>query len=85
MKQNNPGIIPRNHRVEEALSAAVDRNDYSVMEALLNAITRPYAYLKEQEAYAHSLSPQSALSYFLRYIKLKNQIIIPKSGIFYLK
>ena len=59
MKQNNPGIIPRNHRVEEALSAAVDRNDYSVMEALLNAITRPYAYLKEQEAYATLPEPSN--------------------------
>src|SRR5215468_5286624 len=28
MRRANPGFIPRNHRVEEALSAAVERDDY---------------------------------------------------------
>src|SRR5699024_1200558 len=32
MKRNNPAIIPRNHLVEEALEAAVEKDDYSVLE-----------------------------------------------------
>lgn len=38
----NPSVIPRNHKVEEALAAAVDRKDYSVMEKLLAAVSRPF-------------------------------------------
>ena len=41
MKNNNPSIIPRNHRVEEALEAAVTSGDYSVMEKLLEALSNP--------------------------------------------
>ena len=42
MRVSNPAIIPRNHRVEEALDAAVDRSDYSVMQRLLDALRVPY-------------------------------------------
>ncbi len=51
MKNNNPAIIPRNHRVEEALEAAVDRQDYSVMEQLLEALSNPFAYEAHQTKY----------------------------------
>ncbi|OOZ87171.1 protein adenylyltransferase SelO [Bacillus cereus] len=51
MKNNNPSIIPRNHRVEEALEAAVTNGDYSVMEKLLEALANPYAYSTDQEEY----------------------------------
>ena len=52
MKNNNPAIIPRNHRVEEALEAAVEQGDYSVMEKFLNVLENPYAYTDEQEKFA---------------------------------
>lgn len=42
MNAMNPAVIPRNHRVEQALAAAVDRADYSVLHALLNVLSRPY-------------------------------------------
>ena len=51
MKNNNPSIIPRNHRVEEALEAAVTNGDYSIMEKLLEALANPYAYSTDQEDY----------------------------------
>ncbi len=51
MKNNNPAVIPRNHRVEEALDAAVKDGDYSVMDRLLEALSKPYAHSKEQEYY----------------------------------
>jgi len=41
MKQNNPAVIPRNHRVEEALTAA-ETGDLSVAHNLLSALHNPY-------------------------------------------
>lgn len=51
MKQNNPAIIPRNHRVEEAIDAAVEDGDYTVLNTLLHVLKDPFAYAPEQEAY----------------------------------
>lgn len=51
MRSSNPAIIPRNHRVEEALDAAVEQGDYRVMERLLNVLSDPYAHSEEQEEY----------------------------------
>ncbi|WP_202077893.1 protein adenylyltransferase SelO [Caldalkalibacillus salinus] len=51
MKKSNPAVIPRNHRVEEALEAAVERGDYSVMTQLLEVLSKPYAHTPDQEAY----------------------------------
>lgn len=52
MKKTNPAIIPRNHLVEEALEAAVENNDYSVLENLLDVLSDPFAHTKRQEEYA---------------------------------
>ncbi len=35
MRTVNPAVIPRNHRVEEALSAAEEHDDLSVLHRLL--------------------------------------------------
>lgn len=51
MKNSNPSIIPRNHRVEEALEAAVNDGDLSVLERLLAALADPYDYSTEFEEY----------------------------------
>lgn len=51
MRSSNPAVIPRNHRVEEALEAA-GRGDYTVMERLLAALSRPFDYASAQEEYA---------------------------------
>jgi uncharacterized protein YdiU (UPF0061 family) len=42
MRSHNPAVIPRNHRVEEALEAAVERRDFSVMTKLLEVLFQPY-------------------------------------------
>lgn len=52
MRISNPALIPRNHRVEEALDAAVKEGDYSVMERLLDVLSNPYAHSPEQEEYS---------------------------------
>ncbi|MEF2243737.1 protein adenylyltransferase SelO [Paenibacillus sp. IITD108] len=62
MRRSNPAVIPRNHRVEEALEAAVQHDDYTVLEKLLAVLDDPYAYSQEQKAYA-ALSETSAMPY----------------------
>ncbi|WP_459500224.1 protein adenylyltransferase SelO [Bacillus sp. C1] len=52
MRDSNPAVIPRNHRVEEALNAAVKQGDYSVMQRLLAVLSNPYAHSPEQCEYA---------------------------------
>ncbi|MNI17642.1 hypothetical protein D3C73_710210 [compost metagenome] len=60
MRSSNPALIPRNHRVEEALEAAAERDDYSVMKRFLEVLSNPYAYSPEQEEY--STLPESCSS-----------------------
>lgn len=62
MRNNNPAIIPRNHRVEEALEAAVKQGDYSVMKRLLKVLSMPYAHSSEQAEYT-TLPAQSTCPY----------------------
>jgi uncharacterized protein YdiU (UPF0061 family) len=42
MRSVNPAVIPRNHRVEEALSAAEEHDDLSVLQRLLAVLAAPY-------------------------------------------
>jgi len=51
MQRNNPAVIPRNHRMEEALAAA-EQGDFGKMEQFQNALRDPYGYTAEQEKYA---------------------------------
>ncbi|MGW8957963.1 protein adenylyltransferase SelO [Paenibacillus sp. NPDC055715] len=62
MRSSNPALIPRNHRVEEALEAVVKQEDYSVMERLLEVLANPYAYSPEQADYS-TLPEVSTLPY----------------------
>lgn len=59
MRSSNPGIIPRNHRVEAALEAAVKQGDYSVMEQLLDVLSNPYAHSPEQADYSTLPAPST--------------------------
>jgi serine/tyrosine/threonine adenylyltransferase len=51
MQNSNPAVIPRNHLVEEALEAAVENEDYSVMVRLLDVLSKPFAHSSEQTQY----------------------------------
>ena len=46
MKTSNPVVIPRNHKVEEALSAA-NENNIEVMKNLLSIVSNPYENQKD--------------------------------------
>jgi uncharacterized protein YdiU (UPF0061 family) len=62
MITRNPAVIPRNHRVEEALEAAVDHADFRIMEKLLGFLSQPYQDPPEQTGY-HLPAPPSAQPY----------------------
>ncbi|MDC3413993.1 protein adenylyltransferase SelO [Terrihalobacillus insolitus] len=59
MRNSNPAVIPRNHRVEEALDAAVEEGDYSVMEQFLDVLSTPYAHTPEQAEYTTPPAPSN--------------------------
>jgi uncharacterized protein YdiU (UPF0061 family) len=42
MRSHNPAVIPRNYLVEEALEAAIERGDLSLMTQLLDVLSRPF-------------------------------------------
>jgi len=52
MHRVNPWVIPRNHRVEEALAAASEKGDLAPFERLLDALRRPYDEDPELAIYA---------------------------------
>ena len=52
MRRVNPWVIPRNHRVEEALAAASSEGDLVPFERLLAALRRPYDDAPELAPYA---------------------------------
>ncbi len=51
MRSSNPVVIPRNHRVEEALLAAEEHDDLTVLQRLLAALAKPYEASPEHEPY----------------------------------
>ena len=51
IRAHNPAVIPRNHKVEEALAAAVERDDLSVMQRLLQVLAIPYEDYEGQAEY----------------------------------
>jgi len=59
MRARNPAVIPRNHRVEEALEAAVERGDFTVMTKLLEVLSRPYAERAEDDEYRSPPEPSA--------------------------
>ena len=56
MKKSNPVVIPRNHRVEEALKSA-DNGDFTVMEKLLSILSNPYEYKEQMDEYTELAEP----------------------------
>jgi len=63
MRAVNPNVIPRNHRVEEALTAASDDNDLAPFERLLEALKQPYAEAPEFLPYAEPAPHALTASY----------------------
>jgi uncharacterized protein YdiU (UPF0061 family) len=62
MRRVNPAFIPRNHRVEEALSAATQHSDYAPFERLLEILAHPFDDQPESAAFAEP-APQGPEPY----------------------
>ncbi|MBF0186750.1 MAG: YdiU family protein [Magnetococcales bacterium] len=56
----NPAAIPRNHMVEEALGAAMEKSDLSPLHALLDALSAPYEDRLELVPYQQPPGPGAA-------------------------
>ncbi|WP_437580069.1 protein adenylyltransferase SelO [Sorangium sp. So ce887] len=54
MRLVNPAFIPRNHRIEALIQAAVLRNDFEPFETLVRVLARPY---EDQPENAHLSEP----------------------------
>ncbi|NLS02793.1 YdiU family protein [Rhizobium sp. P32RR-XVIII] len=54
MRKVNPAFIPRNHRIEQAILAATEDGDFSLFEALLTVLAKPY---DDQPALAAYMEP----------------------------
>jgi uncharacterized protein YdiU (UPF0061 family) len=57
MMRVNPLYIPRNHRVEAVIEAAVERQDFAPFEDLLAVLARPYDEQPGREDYALPPAP----------------------------
>lgn len=57
MHLHNPAVIARNHRVEEALTAASEGADYQPLHKLLAALNNPYQWGPEKSGYTEPPEP----------------------------
>ncbi|MFN3566742.1 MAG: protein adenylyltransferase SelO family protein, partial [Burkholderiaceae bacterium] len=63
LRQTNPRIVARNHRVEEALTAASDDGNLDPFERLLGALRRPFDDDPALEHFAHPAAPEFTQHY----------------------
>jgi uncharacterized protein YdiU (UPF0061 family) len=57
MRRVNPAVIPRNHRIEAVIRAAVDVGDFGPFAEMSTVLSRPYALPEGLEAYADPPRP----------------------------
>ncbi len=58
MRAVNPAYIPRNHLVEAALNAAIERDDLGPFEQLLEVLSRPFDERAEFDRYSLPPAPE---------------------------
>jgi serine/tyrosine/threonine adenylyltransferase len=63
MRRVNPALIPRNHRIEQAIGAAIDREDFGPFMELSAALCEPY---RTREKFASLADPPRAEERVLR-------------------
>jgi len=57
MRQVNPALIPRNHRIEQVINAAVENQDFGPFAELSTALSQPYRPAQGFESYAAPPDP----------------------------
>ena len=63
MRRANPAFVPRNHRVEAAIGAAIEREDFAPFETLLTVLAQPY---EAQQGHTQYEAPAEAGELVLR-------------------
>jgi uncharacterized protein YdiU (UPF0061 family) len=61
MRAVNPAFIPRNHRVEAVIDAAVNRDDFAPFEELLTVLSKPYDDQPQLASYAEAPEPHQCV------------------------
>jgi uncharacterized protein YdiU (UPF0061 family) len=61
MRMANPAFIPRNHLVEAALAAAIERQNFQAFEELLDVVSRPYEDRPGLERYTTPARPEECV------------------------
>ena len=64
----NPAVIPRNHRVEEALAGGDGDDDLSVLQRLLDVLASPYDHDRDVRMFSAPAPGHAALPHVLRHI-----------------
>ena len=57
IRRVNPIYIPRNHRIEQVIDAAVARADFSMFAEMLGVVTEPYREQPQHARYAQPPTP----------------------------
>jgi serine/tyrosine/threonine adenylyltransferase len=57
MRQTNPAVIPRNHRIEQVIEAAVERQDFEPFARMSEVLSQPYRLGEGFESYADAPQP----------------------------
>jgi protein adenylyltransferase len=57
MRRVNPAVIPRNHRIEAVINAAVDAEDFAPFEEMSIVLSQPYQLQEGLKAYADPPQP----------------------------
>jgi serine/tyrosine/threonine adenylyltransferase len=61
MRMASPAFIPRNHVVEAAIAAAIERQDFQPFEELLDVVSRPYEDRPGLERFATPARPEECV------------------------
>lgn len=62
MRAVNPAFIPRNHRIEAVIAAAVTNDDYAPFEELLTVLAKPFEDQPQFAAYADPPLPEQRVT-----------------------
>ncbi|MCC8969910.1 protein adenylyltransferase SelO [Bradyrhizobium brasilense] len=62
MQAVNPAFIPRNHRIEAVIAAAVNSDDYAPFEELLTVLAKPFEDQPQFAAYADPPLPEQRVT-----------------------
>jgi uncharacterized protein YdiU (UPF0061 family) len=57
MRAHNPAVIPRNHRVEAVINAAVQQEDFAPLDTLLTVLSTPFDLKPEHAEYKNLPTP----------------------------